>query len=222
VIDQIIDRTSQYEGGYSSINRNTDNAGLSFGFIQFSQKPGGLGQALGAMARKNPEKFKKIFGPDAQQMLKIVTTGPNHGVDDNGKALNAKFDLTKEPWISRFEAAGNDTEFQGVQREVAQKQYFAPVLEVAQKHNIRSPEGLSMLFDTSVQQGRNGMERIVRMAARRRTPGMTDRQFLELVAKTAAKAAGPRWSKNVLKRRMGILNDPALAALGQSPTTATG
>jgi murein DD-endopeptidase MepM/ murein hydrolase activator NlpD len=221
-VDQILDRTSRYEGEYTSLNRNTDKAGLSFGFIQFAQKPGSLGQVLGAMARKNPAKFSQIFGSEAQEMLKVVTKGPDHGVDAQGRATNPRFDLTREPWLSRFEAAGRDPEFQGVQRQVARKHYFNPMLEVAQQHGIKSPEGLSMLFDTSVQQGRNGMERILRHAAKRRTPGMGEREFLELVAKTAAKAAGPRWQRNVLQRRMGILQDPEIAKLGKSAATAQG
>jgi LysM repeat protein len=221
-VDQILHRTSKYEGGYSTLNRNTDKAGLSFGFIQFAQKPGSLGQVLGSMAKKNPAKFNQIFGPDAQQMLKVVTQGPDHGVDAHGRATNPKFDLTKEPWVGRFEAAGKDPEFQGVQRDVARKHYFAPMLDVAQQNGIKSPEGLSMLFDTSVQQGRSGMERILRHAAQKRTPGMGEREFLELVAKTAAKAAGPRWQKNVLERRMGILQDPEIAQIGKSTASQQG
>ena len=213
-VDQIIDRTSRYEGDYSSLNKNTDKAGLSFGFIQFAQKPGSLGQVLTSMSKQNPTKFKQIFGPEADQMLKTVTQAPDHGLDAAGRATNPKFDLTKEPWVGRFEAAGKDKEFQGVQRSVARKSYFNPMLETAQKYDIKSPEGLSMLFDTSVQQGRNGMERILKQAAKHRTPGMSERQFLEVVAHTAAKAAGPRWQHNVLNRRMGILNDEAIANLG--------
>jgi hypothetical protein len=221
-IDQIIDRTSKYEGTYTSLNRNTDRAGLSFGFIQFAQKPGSLGQVLTEMSKKDPAKFNQIFGPDAQQMLRVVTSPPNHGVDASGRAADPRFDLTQEPWLSRFEAAGKDPGFQGVQRDVARKSYFEPAMEIAREHGIRSPEGLSMLFDTAVQQGRNGARRITASAARRRTPGMSEREYLEEVARTASRAAGPRWQKNVLKRRMGILNDESIASIGRAKPAAQG
>ena len=201
-VDRIIDRTSKYEGNYTSLNRNTDGAGLSFGFIQFAQKPGSLGGALQQMHDKNPEKFRNIFGPESDRLLSTTQS--------KDEATRMSMPLWQEPWASRFQQAGADPEFQGVQRDRARKQYFEPMMRSANYYGIKSERGLSMLYDTAVQQGVGGLERVMREAAAQRPAGASEKEFLGIVANTAANNAG-RWHDAVLRRRTGILNDPGLS-----------
>ena len=50
-------------GRFSAQNRNTDNAGLSFGILQWTQAGGGLGQLLQKMYAADKTAFVDIFGP---------------------------------------------------------------------------------------------------------------------------------------------------------------
>ena len=44
--DRVLARVSKHEGRHDSLNLNYDGAGLSFGIIQWAQKPGSLGVLL--------------------------------------------------------------------------------------------------------------------------------------------------------------------------------
>src|SRR5262249_362344 len=113
--------TMQLEGGgrFNAANWNTDRCGLSFGLIQWAQKPGRLHELLAAWQRANPARFVEILGGgDAETAHGLLghTAGPLGGIDRaSGLTVDPRYDLIGEPWRSRFLAAGHDVDFQRVQ-----------------------------------------------------------------------------------------------------------
>ena len=96
-------------GKFGALNLNTDGAGLSFGLIQWAQRPGRLAEIVYAFCQAGAEDFARIFGygtlPTAQGLLAHIRK-PNGGVDPaSGTTTDPDFDLIYEPWVSRFRAA---------------------------------------------------------------------------------------------------------------------
>jgi peptidoglycan hydrolase-like protein with peptidoglycan-binding domain len=86
---RLVSITSQFEGAglFAAMNRNTDRAGLSFGLIQWAQKPGRLNELLRAFQSREPAAFVRIFGGgDAAlaQALVAHTATKRGGTDDTG------------------------------------------------------------------------------------------------------------------------------------------
>ena len=104
--------TMQLEGGgyFGASNWNTDRCGLSFGLIQWAQRPGRLHELLAAFDRADPNRFASIFGAgdrDLAEGLLAHTARPNGGVDPaTGRAVDSRFEMTIQPWRDRWRAAG--------------------------------------------------------------------------------------------------------------------
>lgn len=62
-------------------------------------------------------------------------------------------DIWTGPWRSRFLEAGNVTEFQEVQLELAVDDYVLPILPLAKKNKVRSALGLAFVIACSVRGG---------------------------------------------------------------------
>src|SRR3954470_20393892 len=112
--------TMQLEGGgrFAAANWNTDRAGLSFGLIQWAQRPGRLHELLVALQRTDQARFVRIFGGDRSLVEGLLahTGGINGGVDlMAGVTKDSAYDLIAEPWRSRFLEAGRDPVFQRAQ-----------------------------------------------------------------------------------------------------------
>ena len=62
-MQKILSLVAQMEGlgKFAALNRNTDRAGLSFGIIQWAQKPGRRGSSA-AMSAADKDQFDTIFG----------------------------------------------------------------------------------------------------------------------------------------------------------------
>ena len=71
-MDRVIAHVSRHEGRHDSLKLNADGAGLSFGIIQWAQKPGSLGVLLAEMQRTDPERFARTFGPDWRALLEVT------------------------------------------------------------------------------------------------------------------------------------------------------
>ena len=144
--DKVIARVSRHEGSYDSLNLNLDGAGLSFGIIQWAQKVGNLGVLLAEMQRTDPERFAATFGPDWQALLDVTARSSLEPV--------AGVVLWREPWVSRFKAAGRDPVFIEVQNRLArQGHHFQGALQAAAVFGVWTERALALFYDTSVQQG---------------------------------------------------------------------
>lgn len=163
---------SDFEGNFDSMNRDGEyrglfgedhfayqskHLGLSFGFLQFNQNAGSLGELLERMRKKDKETFDEIF--KYPEELLQVTNRP-HGEVKNGRSRRvqpvAGEDLWKNPWVRRFRKAGNHAPFQDVQLEYALDEYMEPAKDLADDLGLESERAHAMLFDRSIQHGPSG------------------------------------------------------------------
>src|SRR5262249_58776742 len=108
---RLVSLTSQFEGAgrFTALNRNTDRAGLSFGLIQWAQKPGRLNELLRAFQSRQPDLFVQVLaGGDANlaQGLIAHTAKIRGGTDASGATIDPRFDLIDDQWVGRFIEAG--------------------------------------------------------------------------------------------------------------------
>lgn len=159
-VDRVVDRVSKHEGRYDSLNLNTDAAGLSFGILQWAQRTGDLGKLLAAMATADSEAFQRIFGPSWQALLDATAKGSLGPVEG---AL-----LWRDPWVRRFQAAGQWPVFQAAQRRMARDgQHFQGALQAARVLGVATERALALYYDTAVQQGATAAVQLAEKVAAR-------------------------------------------------------
>src|ERR1700691_3245855 len=78
--------TSLFETGgvFQTLNLNTDQCGVSFGILQWSQKPGQLHRFLQACCAREPAEWTRIMG---SYSLLDYTSKPSGGLDARGTAV---------------------------------------------------------------------------------------------------------------------------------------
>lgn len=89
--------------GDATLALNPDGAGLSAGGSQYTQASGNLGKVLRRAYNAFPAEFAATFGPSYRELLKVTeaaSLAPVGGVE-----------LWREPWVSRFKAAGKTAWF---------------------------------------------------------------------------------------------------------------
>lgn len=143
---KVINLISKNEGGYTSVNRNTDGAGLSFGILQWSQRSGSLGALLEEMHKADPILFQNTFGEHSDTLLAATKFGGLGNVEGAP--------LWKDPWVSRFKKAGMLPTFQKVQDYLAiDGIYMQAAVKACNTIEIGTERALALMYDTSVQQG---------------------------------------------------------------------
>jgi hypothetical protein len=218
--------TMQFEGGgyFCAANLNSDNCGLSYGLLQWAQRPGRLNALLAAWQDAQPALFTAIFGGgDARVAAGLLahTAKPHGGVDpETGRTTDPAFDLVAEPWCGRFRQAGQRPELQRVQMTEAVKDFTASARRVqAAAPVIASERALAFMLDVANQFGDAGARSIAQAVSR---PSMSEADFLaaaqaESVARVAQQyGAGSAEARSTLARREAIrvtpwLSDTALA-----------
>jgi hypothetical protein len=144
---------------FALLNLNTDRAGLSFGIIQWAQKPGRLREILSAFHSADAARFSGLFGGDsAAAGLLAHVAQANGGVNPvSGVTTDPAFDLTAAPWVSRLRAAGLDPVFQTVQVKVATADALSAYGQMAAHTSlITSQRGVGFLLDVANQHGMAG------------------------------------------------------------------
>jgi len=231
-IDRVINRVSKHEGGHDALNLNADGAGLSFGIIQWAQKPGTLGVLLGEFQKADPARFVRVFGAQATRMLSLAEAG-------SLSAIHGVY-LWQEPWVSRFRAAGRDPVFIAVQNRLAREdKHFRGAVLAAKALGVETERSMALMYDTAVQQG---PVFAIRLAERVRasTVGESEAEVLRRFALLAPahfrsvsppvkaypsghiawKKTGDEWHAwagrfdlyaGIMRRRMSIVNDPELS-----------
>lgn len=184
--------TMQLEGGghFSAANWNTDRAGLSFGLIQWAQRPGRLTELLTAFERADPEQFITIFGGgqrETAQGLLAHTARPNGGVDPaTGRTLDPRYDLVAQPWRDRFKAAGKAIPFQRAQVDTALAAFTSSSRRIRTTMPLVTTErSVVFMLDVANQFGDAGASRLAAGAAR---PGMTEADFIIAVEQASVAA----------------------------------
>jgi hypothetical protein len=156
----VISLVSLFESAarFACLNLNTDRAGLSFGIIQWAQKPGRLHELLAAFRQTAPAALAGIVGSDA-----LVDGLLEHTARPGG---GAEFDLIRDPWKSRFEAMGRNQELQKVQVRAAQAAFADSLARLAPATPlISSQRGTAFLLDLTNQHGDGGARSVYRTVA---------------------------------------------------------
>lgn len=224
--DKIVSVVSAHEGSYGAMNLNRDKAGLSFGIIQWSQKPGSLGVLLKAFNTADPLTFKRIFGPHSATLLAETAKPKNQNVKIDGHYL------WESPWTDRFAVAGRNKQYRKVQKLVAVRDYMPGAEDGAKAAGWMTERMLALLYDRSVQQSPSTARRLGQAAS-----GLTYRDALAKIAADAAnrfrKTSDPRssawrkmadgsWHKfagsfdlyaGITRRSKNIIEDPSLSDL---------
>jgi len=193
VADRLIELTARMESGgrYWACNRDGEyegkfdkagkmhraskhgptpiHIGLSWGYIQFTQDGGTLGRVLEAAYGRDADTFKKVFGDDFAELLDVTGRSGKSGLQSDklrGPRVEkvAGADLWREPWISRFVAAGRLELFQWAQRHEAHRLYMRPAFSIAVENNLNSERAVVILFDRAVQLGVSGMRNLLARA----------------------------------------------------------
>jgi peptidoglycan hydrolase-like protein with peptidoglycan-binding domain len=163
---RLVGLTARFEGAgrFGALNRNTDRAGLSFGIIQWAQKPGRLNEILRALELAQQALFVEIFGNgDASVSTGLLahTAKPFGGVNKLGQTTDPKYDLVNDSWTARFAKAALDRAWQKTQfteataafrKSCAAIRAFAPV--------ARSERAFAFLIDAANQHGDTGLKNI--------------------------------------------------------------
>ena len=233
-MDQVIQRVAANEGRYTTIDRNSHGAGLSFGIFQWSQKSGDLGALLSEMEQQCPRVCRSVFGP---RWSALVAGTQEAGVREVDGA-----NLWDDPWLRCFRVAGNTPELQHVQMHLARTgRHFRAAVEIASILGVATQKALALFLDTCVQQNPRSARRSAQTTLRRLPvfsyddPSSVLRLYAEICAERYRSVSEPKkpypashieWRETdgewhawagrfdlydrVFSRRLAILRDPSL------------
>ena len=236
-IDRVITRVSKHEGKHDSLNLNLDGAGLSFGIIQWAQIVGNLGKLLTAMQQADPAAFAVTFGPHWQQLLAVTNAAsrsarlaPVGGVVLWREPWVSRF----------RQAGNTSVFIKVQNQVAAQGHHWLGAVQAARILGIATERSLALLYDTSVQQGPDFAQRHAqRIRDTYAGRPSTQIEILTAYASTAPahfrrtspptkpypashiewRKTGDEWHAwagvfdlytGIIRRRMGIVNDPHL------------
>lgn len=200
--------TSLFEtgGAFGTLNLNTDQCGVSFGILQWSQRPGQLHKILLACQTREPAEWARIIGGAA---ILDHTAKPNGGVDANGNSVDPAFELTKDPWKSRLIALGASPAMQRVQLDLASDAYRNQLAAItASAPAIRSERGVAFLLDLANQFGPGRIAPHYQFAAQ---PGTTESEILKQLQDSFTNLARPQFQRQVRARREFFRTTPLLS-----------
>ena len=165
-ITRLMSLTSQFEGAgrFGAVNLNSDRAGLSFGLIQWAQKPGRLNELLRSFSDSAPEDFVRILGGgDAGLARGLIahTAKPRGGTDSLGVTTNPQFDLVVEPWLARFRAAARERRLQKVQVQTAAADFASSLARLrVYAPELTTEREIAFMLDLANQHGDAGARSI--------------------------------------------------------------
>ncbi|MBM3812911.1 MAG: peptidoglycan-binding protein [Acidimicrobiia bacterium] len=193
-------------GQFGALNKNTDKAGLSFGIIQWAQRPGRLSEVLEAFQADNPPEYTRIFGDGVLAHTKLA----NGGVDPNtGRTTDSAFNLIRSPWTDRFLEAARRRDWQKVQIETAMKAFRAS-LQIIHSYapEMTTERGVAFMLDLANQCGDGGARKLYRDTKKE---GISLDQHMEAMSQTSLTLVAEKFRKGVLERRRTFMETPMLS-----------
>jgi hypothetical protein len=208
--------TSLFETGgvFARLNLNTDRCGVSFGVLQWAQRAGQLHNVLQACSEEQSEEWARIMGIAGAGLLEYAAK-PNGGLDADGLAIDAAYELTKEPWRSRLQALGASQPMQRVQLQLATDAYYAELGKLrAYLKPDASERTVAFLLDLSNQFGPWRVQQHYETAA---AESADECSVLKKIEDNFAAIARPQFQAQVRARReffrtTRLLSDVPLAA----------
>lgn len=216
---QPVARFESGDDGYSAIDADSEfndpahaayhrkHYGLHWGMVQLNQRSGALGRCLVACERRNPPRFREVFGAARDELIRVTTAATE---EERLQPVGGSV-LWEEPWVSRFREAGGVPEFQAAQNEVAIEGYFDPNLRFAAALGFESDRALTMLYDRCVNLGNAGGRRWVAKAV---TPATDD----ETIARALQALGHP--SVQAFQRSVGLRESAELGPKGHAALVA--
>ncbi len=224
---RVLSLVAQMEGvgRFAALNRNTDGAGLSFGLIQWAQRPGRLVDIVKAFRDADRDSFVNIFGAgDAAVAADLIThvSRKNGGlVKETGVTLDPDFDLIAEPWITRFQKAALLPLYQAVQVSTAVGAFLKSRAAIkAYAPQLASERAVSFMIDVANQFGDGGAKDLYQTVNR---PDMAEMDLLEAIADESVRRMPDKFKGGVRARRdaflnMALLSDEPFVDAAQSAT----
>lgn len=212
---KILSLVAQMEGvgKFAALNLNTDKAGLSFGIIQWAQRPGRLIDIVAACSQADRASFVGIFGNGDSSVadgLLAHLRKPNGGVDPKtGQTTDPAFDLVADPWPARFKTAALSTAFQQTQLNVAltafrnssrQLRSYAP--------DLASERAVAFMLDVANQFGDGGLRQIYNVVHQ---AGMSETDVLDAIADATVDRMPDNFKTGVRARRDHFLQTALLS-----------
>jgi hypothetical protein len=201
---------------FALLNLNTDRAGLSFGVIQWAQKPGRLKEVLDAFHDADPARFADCFGGLVASRMLMHVAKEYGGVDkDTGKTTDSDYDLVSDPWAGRFKSCGLDPFFQRIQVTLATTDNQS-AFDTMKSHVplIASERGVGFLLDTANQHGPNGALSIYGAVVRQ---GMAEAAVLKAMRDESVRRISAQFgptsaeAQSTVSRRDWFLSTPVLS-----------
>ena len=206
---KILSVVAQMEGAgkFSALNLNTDKAGLSFGLIQWAQKPERLAEISQAFRTASADDFTRIFGDgDAGVAAGLIahTSKPLGGIDPaTGQTTDPAFDLISEPWVSRFRAAALWMPFQQVQVQTALADFGSSLARIKEyAPQLNSERAVAFTLDLANQFGDGGARGIYQAVWQ---AGMAISDLLQAMADESARRIQDPWKAGTQARREHFL-----------------
>lgn len=211
---KILSVVAQMEGAgkFSALNLNTDMAGLSFGLIQWAQKPRRLAEILLAFRAASTADFARIFGVGDMNLadrLLVHTQQPHGGVDATGATTNGAFDLVREPWVSRFREAALFQPFQRAQVKTALSDFNdSRILIGKYAPQLKSERALGFMLDLANQFGDRGARSVFEAVAQE---GMPVDDILQGMADESVDRIADKFKAGTQARRQHFLTTDFLS-----------
>jgi peptidoglycan hydrolase-like protein with peptidoglycan-binding domain len=200
--------TSLFESGgaFQNLNLNSDQCGVSFGILQWSQKAGQLHKILEACQAREPAEWVRIMEGDG---ILEYTARPDGGVDARGEAVDAAFELTRDPWKSKLRDLGASLPMRRVQISLAGETYAAQATrQSGYSGEIKSERGRAFLLDLANQFGQGRVEEQFKTAAR---PGVAEDEILKALEDVFTGIARAQFRPQVRARRAFFRTTPLLS-----------
>ena len=227
-INRLLALTAQMEGvgKFAALNLNTDGAGLSFGLIQWAQKPGRLLDIVAAFKDADTAAFVRLLGAGVQALADRLVAhlkAPFGGVSEtSGVTTDPQFDLTASDWAQRFRQAALYTPFQIAQVNKARDAFGNSLARLRQYDTadlVKSERAVAFMLDVANQFGDGHVQKpptgpdkgtagLYRSVFR---PGMTEQELLAGIADATVAGMPPRFQAGVRARRSLFLTTPLLS-----------
>ena len=181
-------------GAFDEPNRNTDHQGLSFGVIQWAQKPGRLREVLAAFDSGAPDVFRPLAGGAAAAAGLLAHTAKRYGGVDpsTGRTTDPAFDLIAAPWRERFAGMALAPELQKIQVSCAVSAFQSAIDALRPKTPLlRSQRGVAFLADLANQHGAGGAADIYGATAKPRPS--TEAQLLEAMQRESVRRVAAQY-----------------------------
>jgi hypothetical protein len=212
---KILSVVAQMEGAgkFSALNPNTDKAGLSFGLIQWAQKPGRLAEILNAFNAASAADFVRILGDgDAGVASGLIahTKQASGGIDPaTGLTTDPAFDLVNEPWVSRFRAAALFVPFQQVQVQTALNDFRGSLTQIdGYAPQLNTERAVGFMLDLANQFGNGGAHSIFQAVNQ---AGMPISDLLQAMANESVERIQDAWKAGTQARRQHYLTTDFLS-----------